>query len=317
MMKSSRYFLAWCVIGFATNLLPFNTHAQTGELWRSWMQRRQRSDVQTPVALPAGTRVVRDVAYGGDPQQRFDVYAPSNASNAPVILLVHGGGWRIGDKAMPNVVGNKVARWIPRGIIVISTNYRMLPGASPLQQAQDVALALATAQRRAPEWGGAADRFVLMGHSAGAHLVALLAAEPALARAQGARPWLGTVSLDSASLDVVKTMQGPHLPLFDQAFGSRVDGWLAVSPLQQLSGRITPFLAVCSSQRFESCPNAQAFVARVQSFGGEARVLKQDLTHGEINQRLGLASAYTASVEDFLGLLDPSLHQRFAQHADH
>lgn len=258
-------------------------------------------------ALPPRITVIRDVAYGSDPRQRFDVYAPVQASGEPVILLVHGGGWRIGDKAMANVVANKVARWVPRGIVVISVNYRMLPDLLPIAQARDVARALALAQHRAAEWGGDPKQFVLVGHSAGAHLVALLSTRPDLASAQHAAPWLGTVSLDSASLDVVQTMQGPHLPLFDQAFGTQLPEWLAVSPYQQMHGRIAPFLAVCSSRRFESCAAARAFVAKAQAFGGAAELLEQNLSHEQINQQLGLDSAYTAGVEAFLGSLSPSL----------
>lgn len=265
---------------------------------------------QTVSTLPPGTRVLREVAYGKDPRQRFDVYAPSGVRHAPVIFLVHGGGWRRGDKAMPNVVANKIARWLPRGFIIISANYRMRPDTAPLQQAQDVARALATAQRQAVQWGGDAQRFIVIGHSAGAHLVALLSAEPALAKAQGVQPWLGTISLDSGSLDVVQTMQTRHFPLFDQAFGADPVQWRAVSPRQQMDSQIVPFLAVCSSRRADSCPQAQAFVRKAVSFGSRASVLQEDLSHGAINQQLGLPSEYTQAVEHFMSSLDPAVAHR-------
>ena len=62
------------------------------------------------------------------------------------------------------------------GIIFVSVDYRMLPQQDALAQADDVARALAFAQSRARSWGGDPGKFILMGHSAGAHLVALLAA---------------------------------------------------------------------------------------------------------------------------------------------
>lgn len=251
-------------------------------------------------------RVLRDITYGSDPRQRFDVYLPARKIHAaPVILLVHGGAWAFGDKAAAGVIENKVARWVPRGFILVSANYRLLPQAAPLEQAADVALALATAQRLAPSWDGDPARFILMGHSAGAHLVALLSAEPSLARRQGARPWLGTIALDSASLDVVQTMQRRHLPLYDRAFGSRPADWLAVSPYQQMRGRIVPFLAVCSTRRLDSCPAARAFVAKAQSLGSRAETLPEDLSHMQINRELGVASDYTQQVERFMAQLDP------------
>lgn len=310
----SRLSFGWACLLALLGLVTFCPTVAT-DLRASLMQRRAVADGFAAPALPANTRVIRDVAYGPDPRQRFDVYVPAQAQHAPVLFMVHGGGWRRGDKAMPNVVANKLARWLPRGFIVISTNYRMRPDTAPLQQAGDVALALATAQRQAAQWGGDAQRFILIGHSAGAHLVALLSAEPALATAQGAQPWLGTISLDSGSLDVVQTMQARHFPLFDEAFGAHPADWTAASPMQQLDGRIVPFLAVCSSQRRNSCAQAHAFVDKAKTFGTSASVLEEDLSHGEINQQLGLPSDYTLAVERFLASLDPVLAHLLDQQA--
>ena len=217
-------------------------------------------------AAPAGLRLLRDVPYGTDPLQRMDVYLPPQAAGAAVILMVHGGGWRLGDKGARAVVERKVDRWVSRGFIFISANYRLLPGASPVEQAGDVARALAAAQRKAASWGGDPAKFILMGHSAGAHLVALLAASPAAASRQGARPWLGTVSLDSAALDVVEMMQARHAPLYDRAFGSDPAFWKAASPFHALSGAAAPFLVVCSTRRARSCPQAERFAARAPRF---------------------------------------------------
>lgn len=258
-------------------------------------------------AIPQGVEVVRDVAYGRHERQRFDVYAPPRAQGAPVIFMVHGGGWRRGDKAMPSVVENKVARWVPRGFIVISTNYRLLPQADPLEQARDVARALAVAQEKASDWGGDRTRFVLMGHSAGAHLVALLAASPSLAAEAGAAPWLGSVLLDGATLDVERTMKEPHMRLHDQAFGSDPAYWASVSPYRALSGTIRPVLAVCSTRRADACPQAASFVARANTFHTPASVLEQSLSHRDINLRLGQPGRYTDAVEAFLAALDSSL----------
>ena len=214
--------------------------------------------------------------------------------------MVHGGGWAIGDKTAIGVVANKVARWLPAGFVFISANYRLLPGADPLRQADDVAAALAAAQSGAPSWGGDPARFILMGHSAGAHLVALLAADPATAASHGAIPWLGTVALDSAALDIVEIMTGPHYPLYDRAFGSNPDGWRRASPIHRLAAPPSPMLLVCSSRRADSCPQAQAFSAKASSLGGRAAVLPVALSHGEINRALGLPGSYTESVDAFV-----------------
>ena len=247
-----------------------------------------------------GMRLLRDVAYGSDPRQRMDVYLPAQVQGVPVLLLVHGGGWRHGDKAHGRLVQNKLEHWVGQGAVLVSVNYRMLPDALPDVQARDVAQALAQAQQQAASWGADARRFVLMGHSAGAHLVALLAASPEGLRAVGAQPVLGTVVLDSGAMDVVQTMQARHAPLFDAAFGSDPDFWRAVSPQHQLRAGAAPLLVVCSSQRRAPCQQARQFAERGQRLGVRVVVLPQALSHGDINEQLGLQGPYTDAVDGFL-----------------
>ncbi|HYD51243.1 MAG TPA: alpha/beta hydrolase [Gemmatimonadaceae bacterium] len=264
------------------------------------------------VAAPAlaQPRVLRDVAYGAHAEQRYDVYLPDRPRSAPIVLMAHGGGWKRGDKAMGRVVDAKVARWIPKGIIVVSVDYRMQPDAAPLEQARDVARALADVQRRAPSWGGDPSRVILAGHSAGGHLVALLSASPSLAVELGARRWLGALVLDAGALDVPAIMRARHLPLFDLAFGRDSTDWRAASPQHALTRQATPMLAVCSSRRRVPCPQARAFAARARGLGVRLEVLPQDLSHGEINADLGVPGAYTDAVERFMASLDPVVATR-------
>jgi arylformamidase len=266
------------------------------------------------LSLPAGVRLLRDVPYGSDDRQRMDIYLPQHAVGAPVIFMVHGGAWRLGDKSSPAVIENKVARWVPKGFIFVSTNYRLLPKTAPLQQAEDIARALATAQGKAISWGGDPSKFILMGHSAGAHLAALLGASPMMAFKLGAAPWLGTILLDSAALDVVKIMQTKHARFYDYAFGSNATFWLSVSPIHLLSSTATPLLAVCSVQRDDSCPQTSRFIAKALSLGIRAQALEQNLSHRDINQQLGNNRTYTEAVESFMSTLDEKAMQALTSH---
>lgn len=255
--------------------------------------------------LPQGVKVLHDIPYGNDGKQRMDVYLPSDApKSAPVILMVHGGAWRVGDKASQAVVQNKIARWVPRGFIFVSVNYRLLPKADPLQQAEDVARALAKAQAQATSWGGNSSKFILMGHSAGAHLIALLGAEPSKAIGIGAKPWLGTISLDSAALDVVQIMEAKHAHFYDRAFGAQPTYWRSTSPLHVLTASASPMLVVCSTRRKDACLQARSISAHASSIGAHIKILEQDLSHREVNETLGLDGAYTDAVEAFMGSLD-------------
>ncbi len=252
--------------------------------------------------LPAGASIERDLPYGDLPAQQLDVYSPPAADSAPVLFMVHGGGWRRGDKAEPRAIRNKVTHWVARGYVVVSVNYRLLPGANPLEQADDVALALAFVQSRAATWGADSARVLAMGHSAGAHLLSLLTADPSLANRQGAAPWLGTVALDSGAYDVVQIMQRRHFALYDRAFGADPDFWRDASPTQRLQDRpLAPMLLVCSSRRADAVEQARAFAAKAQGFGGTVRVWALDLSHGEINEQAGLPGAYTEGIDAFMG----------------
>ncbi|WP_445289609.1 alpha/beta hydrolase [Variovorax atrisoli] len=262
----------------------------------------QQPDGET-ITPPAGMRLLANQPYGPDPRQRMDVYLPPKMQQgAPMLVMVHGGAWMFGDKAAASVVDRKVEHWVrEQGFILVSVSYRFVPQVDVMQQAQDVARAVATAQANAPSWGGDAGRIVLMGHSAGAHLAALVSASPSIARQQGARPWLGTVALDSAALDTAELMQRRHMPFYDRVFGADPAFWRSVSPTDALASGAPPMLLVCSTQRRDgSCAQARQFAARIAATGGRAEVAPEDLSHAQINAELGLPGAYTTTVDAFV-----------------
>ncbi|HMN75220.1 MAG TPA: alpha/beta hydrolase [Burkholderiaceae bacterium] len=255
--------------------------------------------------LPPGARVERDIAYGTDPAQAIDVYRPAQADGAPLMLVVHGGAWSRGDKGLLRSVRNKVMHWVGRGCVLASVNYRMLPQAHPLEQADDVALALAFVQQHARAWGADGTQAVLIGHSAGAHLVSLIAADPRIGARFGVGPWRATISVDSAAFDLVPIMSGRHFGFYDQAFGADPAYWRDASPFHRLiAPPSAPWLAVCSSLRGDSCPQAHAFAAKAASLGGQVSVLEVALSHADLNDLLGAPGAYTDEVDAFLRALN-------------
>lgn len=256
-------------------------------------------------APPDDIRRLDDLPYGPDARQRMDVFLPAAPQRAPMLLMVHGGAWMVGDKSMSRAVDAKVAHWVgERGYIVVSINYRMVPNVDVQAQARDVARALAAVQARAAEWGGDASRVVLMGHSAGAHLVALLSADPTRAAAEGPGPWRGAVVLDSAAIDTVTLMSRRHLRFYDRVFGADPAYWRSVSPTTALTPRALPTLVVCSTlRRDDSCGQATVFVDRARALGATSALLPQALDHADVNGELGRPGAYTASVDAFIDRL--------------
>ena len=294
---------ALLLAGIAISWLP---QAGAQGLRERMQQARDASRQERPVAIPAGGTAIRNIAYGPDPAQRFDLYLPANASRAPVVFYVHGGGWANGDKTNPGLA-SKLAYWLPKGYAVISANYRMVPVAMPLEQARDVARGVALAQRRAGEWQVDPARMVLMGHSAGAHLVALLGADPRMLIQAGATPARGIVSLDSGALDVPALMGQRRVPkLYHEAFGADPDYWRSVSPQQQLGRNGVPMLLVCASERgfpTSPCDEARKLAKRAEALRVPMLVQPEPLDHGEINRNLGLPSDYTQRVGDWIDRL--------------
>lgn len=246
--------------------------------------------------------IKKGLRYGNHSKQALDVYIPEDAKNAPIILMVHGGAWRIGDKGRADVVRNKLDKWGQEGFIFVSTNYRVLP-VPPYNQAQDIRKALAFVQKNARSWGGNPRKVILMGHSAGAHLVALTTADPAYAYRVGAKPWLGSVIIDTEALDIAKLMQSEHLRLFDQAFTNKPFIWKKSSPYEKLTGQAPPMMVICSTQRDSVCDQAKHFSKKAKALGVKVTLSEQDFNHKELNVGVGMDGKYTDEIDAFMGEL--------------
>ena len=255
-----------------------------------------------------------DLAYGPAAREKLDVFLPKTAvrGGAPVIVMVHGGGWCVGDKAMSGVTANKIARWVPKGFVFVSVNYPMVDdGADAYAQGGEIARATAFVQAHAAEWGADPAKVILMGHSAGAHLVSLVNADASLRRTYGVKPLLGTVSLDAGAIDVVKQMPNvyPFLKTrYREAFGETEAEWVVASPYHRLDRSAGPWLGVCSTTRKDDpCGQARAYVEKSRGLGVMADMLPQPKNHGAINKELGEPGDYTDGVEAFLARLDPTV----------
>jgi acetyl esterase/lipase len=139
-----------------------------------------------------------DARYGPEPRQQLDVYAPEQVHDAPVVVFWHGGSWATGDKASYRFVGDALAK---RGIVAVLPNYRLHPAVQFPAFMDDAALAIAWLREHARDYGGAADRIVLMGHSAGAQIATLLAYDPR---------YLDRVAVPVGSIKGVIGLSGPY-----------------------------------------------------------------------------------------------------------
>lgn len=192
------------------------------------------------------------------------------------------------------MVKNKVKCWLAKGWIVISTNYSLgvksTPRVDTYSMAEDIADSIAYCQGVVRNYGGDPNRFMLMCHSAGAHLGSLVVTANELLRNAGARAPMGAVLLDSAAYDVVDLMDNPHPnQVYVDAFGPERPMYLRkVSPTYRMNARTVPLLIVYSTQRGEGdMDHAEAFYDKAMQYGTDATLMPVDLSHGDLNGTLG------------------------------
>ncbi|MGH6652259.1 MAG: alpha/beta hydrolase [Sphingopyxis sp.] len=250
------------------------------------------------------------ISYGSAPLQTLDVWRAAHAKGAaPLVVFVHGGGWKRGSK--DNATGRYKAEHYPAaGYAFASIDYRLVPTATVEQQAADVASAVKALVDRADALGIDRRRIVLMGHSAGAHLVALVGTDERYLRAAGLSfaDIAGVIPIDGAAYDVPGQMKdGPAVmqATYKQAFGTDPARQAKLSPTLQAVAPNAPAFLLLYVQRPDGVRQAKALGAALEaggrkvehgSFPGEGLQ-----GHGEINRRLGDPSyAATGAVDAWL-----------------
>ncbi|MDQ2859341.1 MAG: alpha/beta hydrolase [Pseudomonadota bacterium] len=218
------------------------------------------------LAAPGGVAVKHDLAFAAGPRGKLDIYLPAKpAPGAPIAVFIYGGSWQSGDKGFYRFVGATLAS---RGILTVIPDYRVYPEVRYPDFLRDNALAVRFVEEHAGEWGGDPAKLFLIGHSAGAYNVAMLAID---------RRWLGEVGLDPRR-DVagVVGLAGPYdfLPLRDEKlkiiFGpkeTRPD----TQPINHVDGQAPPMLLLAGSKDTVVDPgNSTRLAAAVEARGGEA-----------------------------------------------
>jgi acetyl esterase/lipase len=236
------------------------------------------------------------LSYGSDPLQTMDFYPPVTANGpAPLIVFVHGGGWKRGDKG--NATGDtKVTHFTGLGYALASVDYRLVPQSRVEDQAQDVADSIAYLVKNADRLGIDPSRIVVMGHSAGAHLAALIGTDPSYLRKAGLSPekLSGVVLLDGAAYDVPAQMRDGNRfmqPTYAQAFGADPARQRALSPTLHAAAPNAPAFLILHVDRDDGTRQSEALAkalqangVRVEQHGLEGKGLRG---HMQINRSLG------------------------------
>lgn len=249
-------------------------------------------------------KVSSTVVYGEHLRQQVDVYTPDDAvGDAPLVVFIHGGGWQIGNRSM---VQAKPQHFKDQGYVFASAGYRLLPDAPVEQHAADIGAALRALRGQAESGGFDRDRIVLIGHSAGAHLAALVASDPQYA-GDAFDAIKGVVLLDGAGYDVAEAAARPSMELptlYKDVFGTDPARQKALSPMTHVGGKDAPhWIALYVAERPGSKAQSEALAAALAKAGRDAQAVAISGTdHGRMNRELGTEAgkAQTEAVDAFL-----------------
>jgi acetyl esterase/lipase len=221
--------------------------------------------IDTPPVQVIQNVAYRDLREGEDASQdknKLDIYIPRGKKSFPVIFFVHGGAWLHGNKNQFGMYSALAVCWARHGIGTVSINYRLSPGVKHPEHSKDVARAFAWTRQHIAQYGGRPDEIFVCGHSAGGHLVALLATDEKYLQAEGlslkdirgAIPISGVYRIHDMQIDAgiplprgvrkARSADGREPPPFSAVFGSDPKVRRDASPLVHVKPGLPPFLVL-------------------------------------------------------------------------
>ena len=246
---------------------------------------------------PGSSRVLerKDLPYHEGPgahasKHRLNLYLPSASEGHPVLVFVHGGSWKRGDKdAYGGAYGAMGRSLAAEGLAVAVINYRLTPEVRHPEHARDVARAVSWVHKNASLYGWNARKIVLVGHSAGAHLCSLTALDAMYLKEHGLTPdIIGGVVGVSGIYDLTRLGVTGQL-LFQDVFGVRDEQLQSASPALRVQGKPAPFLLLYADRDLPTFDyQARHLESVLDKSGGTVRSVEiPDRNHRNIIAGLG------------------------------
>ena len=261
--------------------------------------------------------IKRDIPYATPNHERqvLDVYSPAGAKNLPVVFWIHGGGWQAGDKSSVQL---KPQVFMEKGFVFVSTNYRLLPNVEIDVIFRDIAKSIHWVHDHIAEHGGDPKRMLVMGHSAGAQLAALICTDNRYLKEEGLTLSFikGCVPVDGDTYDVPaiietaetrRRVHGQPPPKLGhrEKFGNTPEKHRDFSAVTHVTkGRdIPPFLILHVADHPDNAAQAQRFGAVLKEAGIPVTVFgAKETNHTRINAELGQPDdPSTKALFDFVG----------------
>ena len=305
--ENSRFREAITLLGVAAMVVGTVAAAEAAEPGKPSTPSAKRSSKAEKEPRPSEAAVLSpktvvraDVAYGSDAKQRLDIYSPSGADAAPVVVFFHRGEWSKGDKSE---VSYKPKFLNEHGIVFVSANYRLSPAASHPAHINDVATAVRWVYDHADEFGASPRKIVVMGHSCGCHLVTLLALDPRYLAKVGLRPAICAASLPGAAARTIwstKSARAGCIPAISSRRSATSEAvWRDASPIAHVDDAkpLPPFLFVSYEQGNASNQAAERLAGLIRKATGRANTrIIEKRTHFTANHLLGAPEDTTGTI---------------------
>lgn len=249
-------------------------------------------------AMPQAAAAQSPVATENFGPAELDIHR-ADGFNLPVIFFVHGGAWRFGSRA---IVRLKPGFFRRAGYIFVSTDYRLVPGVNVETQADDVAAAYRWVQANIGRYGGDPSRIVAVGHSAGAHLIALTGFSGRLPGVQG----LFLNDTEVYDLPAMAAAYGGELPWVYESIFGKGSRWPALSPVNYINRPDQPAVMVSWSSMGRGHEAGVDFSQRLIAAGVRTDIFDgRAYSHLTINRRMGMAGEpITLATTRFLDSLE-------------
>jgi acetyl esterase/lipase len=236
--------------------------------------------------------VITDISYSSELHQRkqLDIYRPENRNQKlPILIHIHGGGWKIGDKNIQRKHGEFYSN---NNIIFININYRLTPEIQHPVHVQDCAEAVAWVFQHLDEFGGDNNRVYISGHSAGAHLAALLGTDASYLNNYNIKTTqlAGIIPVDTASFDLLSRSNERFVKkLIDNAFGTDIAILKSASPMHHIimDHNYPDFLIFASGKRNAAIKQSEELSRRLNETGNYAKAIVVD-GYNHRNMNLGM-----------------------------
>ena len=247
--------------------------------------------------------ITRNIPYAEPAHERqvLDVYSSKGAKNLPVVFWIHGGGWQTGDKTSVQI---KPQSFVDKGFVFVSTNYRLYPNVNMETIVRDIAKSIHWVHDHIADHGGDPKQMLVMGHSAGAQLAALICTDDRYLKAEGISLSVikGCVPVDGDTYDVpaiITTAEMRRLAHGQpqvkvghrEKFGSDPEKHRNLSAVYHVGKEkhIPPFLILHVSNHPDITAQAQRFGSVLSASGIPTNVFgAKETTHTKINDDLGL-----------------------------